>query len=255
MLRGGRGKKGREITTIAAPSGEQPQGANGKAYLAKRGGYTFVAKRLFDKVHETGALHEAKIECTVLELMSKSQGAVHFPTIVDVFVKGGWFYIVQEFCDLGDLDKFCRQKGPLTSLVASSVTWQTAAALHYLHVHNICHGDLKPDNIFLRVPQGRALPNERRRGGPPPVHAKLGDMGRAFAVIRESIHYIIVQIAGFVLIPGAGGGTRRPIPRTRTCHVIALVSRDLNLRLSRELGQRVAEPTLEGRCKNPRSAF
>ena len=168
-----------------------------------------MAKRLLEDVRDRSVLQEAKIECTVLDLMSKSQGAVHFPVIVDVFVRDDFIYIVQEFCELGDLDKFRRQKGTLTSLMASSVTWQTAAALHYLHIHSICHGDLKPDNIFLRVPQGRALPNERRRGGPPPVHAKLGDMGRAFAVIRESINQLVL-IAGFCFdIPGAGGGRDR----------------------------------------------
>ena len=179
-------QKLRQIVAIAPPSGQiqQPHGTDGCALRAKkRGKHTFMAKRLFEK----DAINEARNECLVLELMSKSEGAVHFPAIVDVFTRERKIHIVQELCELGDLDMFCRNSSELLkSQLASSVTWQVAAALHFLHSHNICHGDLKPNNVFLLEPQGRALPDERRRGGEPEVHAKLGDMGRAFAVIGES---------------------------------------------------------------------
>ena len=186
MLSGVRDKKGREITATAPPSGQRPHGSDGEVHRVEREGQLYMAKRIFGSVRQPETLRAAEIECLVLELMSASFGAVHFPAIVDAYVLQDRVYIVQELCDLGDLHEYCCSNSePVTSFVASSVNWQTAAALHYLHARNICHGDLKPDNIFLCTPKGCTIPDERRRGGEPPVHVKVGDMGRAFAVTWE----------------------------------------------------------------------
>ncbi|CAJ2504679.1 Uu.00g120730.m01.CDS01 [Anthostomella pinea] len=36
--------------------------------------------------------------------------------------------------------------------VRKDIMWQVAQGLQFLHDHNICHGDLRTDNIMLRMP-------------------------------------------------------------------------------------------------------
>lgn len=54
-----------------------------------------------------------------------------------------------EYCDGGDLSNFIKKRNKLPELVCRKFLQQLALALQYLHSHNICHMDLKPQNLLL----------------------------------------------------------------------------------------------------------
>ena len=55
-------------------------------------------------------------------------------------------------CYGGELFSEIEQKKELTEADACLVFKQIASALVYLHNFNMCHGDLKPENIMLKNP-------------------------------------------------------------------------------------------------------
>ena len=53
------------------------------------------------------------------------------------------FWIFMEYCDLGDLNKFCRTRD-LTINEKLDVMIQLAMGLEYLHANRVIHRDIKP---------------------------------------------------------------------------------------------------------------
>lgn len=59
-----------------------------------------------------------------------------------------------EYCDGGDLSRFIKKKRKLPENICRRFLQQLALALRYLRDHNVCHMDLKPQNLLLtRRPQ------------------------------------------------------------------------------------------------------
>lgn len=59
-----------------------------------------------------------------------------------------------EYCDGGDLSRFIKKKHKLPENICRRFLQQLALALRYLRDHNVCHMDLKPQNLLLtRKPQ------------------------------------------------------------------------------------------------------
>lgn len=54
-----------------------------------------------------------------------------------------------EYCDGGDLSSFIRKINKLPENVCHKFLQQLALALKYLRAHNVCHMDLKPQNLLL----------------------------------------------------------------------------------------------------------
>ena len=74
-------------------------------------------------------------------------------------------WIVMEFCDLGDLNKFFEKyllRLDMTNKV--NLMRQIAKGIAFLHQNNIVHRDIKPGNILLKSCKGYAV-------------VKLGDFG------------------------------------------------------------------------------
>jgi len=71
-------------------------------------------------------------------------------------------YIVMEYCQYGDLQKF-QNKKPFSHKYIQNYMLQLRDALQYLRTKNIVHRDLKPQNILLTSP----------------VHIKITDFGLA----------------------------------------------------------------------------
>ncbi|XP_011868269.1 PREDICTED: serine/threonine-protein kinase ULK3 isoform X2 [Vollenhovia emeryi] len=72
----------------------------------------------------------------------------------DFFWDEGHIYIVMEYCDGGDLSSFIKKKHKLPESTCRRFLQQLALALKYLRDHNVCHMDLKPQNLLLvRKPQ------------------------------------------------------------------------------------------------------
>lgn len=54
-----------------------------------------------------------------------------------------------EYCDGGDLSNFIKKRHKLQENVCRKFLQQLALALRYLRGHNVCHMDLKPQNLLL----------------------------------------------------------------------------------------------------------
>lgn len=54
-----------------------------------------------------------------------------------------------EYCDGGDLSSFIKKKHKLPESACRRFLQQLALALRYLRDHNVCHMDLKPQNLLL----------------------------------------------------------------------------------------------------------
>lgn len=55
-----------------------------------------------------------------------------------------------EYCNEGDLSQYIRKKHTLTESIVKVFMQQLALALKYLNERNICHMDLKPQNLLLQ---------------------------------------------------------------------------------------------------------
>ena len=58
-------------------------------------------------------------------------------------------YIIQEFCNEGDLRSYLTKNGPLKEGVASRFLLDIVKGLYTLVSRNIIHRDLKPENILI----------------------------------------------------------------------------------------------------------
>lgn len=83
-----------------------------------------------------------------------------------------YIYIVMEYCDGGDLSRFIRKRHKLPESVCKKFMQQLAMALKFLRSHNICHLDLKPQNLLLVTG--------------PQLTLKIGDFGFAQFLSNEA---------------------------------------------------------------------
>lgn len=71
-----------------------------------------------------------------------------------IYTTNRHIYIVMEYCDGGDLSRFIKKRHKLPESICRRFLQQLALALRYLRDHNVCHMDLKPQNLLLmRRPQ------------------------------------------------------------------------------------------------------
>lgn len=71
--------------------------------------------------------------------------------IYSVFELSKSVYIFMDYCKNGDLLEYLRDKAPLTEEETKVFFEQIVDAVHYLHISDIAHRDLKCDNIFLML--------------------------------------------------------------------------------------------------------
>ncbi|KAJ8883853.1 hypothetical protein PR048_015708 [Dryococelus australis] len=58
-------------------------------------------------------------------------------------------YIIMEYCNGGDLSCFIRKRRRLPEATCRKFLQQLALALKFMRSHNVCHMDLKPQNLLL----------------------------------------------------------------------------------------------------------
>ena len=69
--------------------------------------------------------------------------------IEDVLMSEDFVYIAMEYAEGGQLWEKVATKGKLSENACKKYTWQMCSALAYCHSRNICHRDIKPQNILL----------------------------------------------------------------------------------------------------------
>jgi serine/threonine-protein kinase len=62
---------------------------------------------------------------------------------------GGTYFLVMEYVDGTDLDRFVRERGPLPVAEACDYVRQAALGLQHAHEHGMTHRDVKPSNLLL----------------------------------------------------------------------------------------------------------
>ncbi|XP_043263578.1 serine/threonine-protein kinase ULK3 isoform X1 [Colletes gigas] len=105
-----------------------------------------VAIKCVDK----SSLSKSAIDNIITEInLLKILKHEHIVEMRDFFWDEGHIYIVMEYCDAGDLSSFIKKKCKLPEQICRRFLQQLALALKYLRNHNICHMDLKPQNLLL----------------------------------------------------------------------------------------------------------
>ena len=86
-------------------------------------------------------------------LIQKANKCDYIIKLVDVFFENNNIYIVSEYAENGDLDKFIinfkKKRKNINNRTIAKLTLQLASALKYLHRNNIIHRDIKTSNVFL----------------------------------------------------------------------------------------------------------
>lgn len=73
----------------------------------------------------------------------------HIISVIDVFEENGTVYYYMPYMPNGSLKSLVQKKGRLNESAALLYIGQVASALEYMHERQLCHYDVKPDNILL----------------------------------------------------------------------------------------------------------
>lgn len=166
-------------------------------------GKLFAAKEL-EKRH---IIKNGQLDKKIDNEMKIMEGLRH-PNIVE-FVEycneGDYLYIIMEFVRHGDLQAYLHQQGPLKESMVKSIAQQILSALDYLHMEQITHRDIKPDNILIADLD--------------PFTVKLSDFGLSKVVKHDDT--LLKTFCGTLLycapevFPEYGTGTSKGIKRRR----------------------------------------
>lgn len=142
-------------------------GGFGEVYLARHDetGELVAIKTLLPKV----AVKPYMKEMFLREV--KNMKILNHPNLVqlkDSCFSDGAFFFIMEYCNCGSVNDLINvKKGQLTIEESTNIIFQVLDGLIYAHTKlGLVHRDIKPDNIFLTVNDGKLV-------------AKLGDYGLA----------------------------------------------------------------------------
>lgn len=107
---------------------------------------------------EKTRFEEFENEVCLLCLLSECEQIVH---CYGWYQMMGKYYLVMEYCELGDLRSFLREKrkeGVQMSLTLKlNILFQIGKGLRFLHQQGMVHRDLKPSNILVTIKRNRLL--------------------------------------------------------------------------------------------------
>ena len=131
-------------------------GAFSKVYQLKHKstGEIRACKYISKENFKEEALINFKNECKIL----RESDHPNIVKLYEIFETDKSFYLIMENCDGGSLsikiDERINHKKPFDENILSELFRQIASAIKYIHDKNICHRDLKPDNIcFTKMGQ------------------------------------------------------------------------------------------------------
>ncbi|WP_394849009.1 serine/threonine protein kinase [Pendulispora brunnea] len=90
---------------------------------------------------------------------ARAAAQIHHPNVVQILdfgcssLEGGMPYIVMEYLEGEDLERYLERHGPLEPEDVVSVVLTVASVLEKAHELGIVHRDIKPENVFLQGPE------------------------------------------------------------------------------------------------------
>eukprot|EP00933_Yihiella_yeosuensis_P013726 TRINITY_DN12586_c3_g1_i1.p1 TRINITY_DN12586_c3_g1~~TRINITY_DN12586_c3_g1_i1.p1 ORF type:complete len:711 (-),score=125.78 TRINITY_DN12586_c3_g1_i1:121-2253(-) len=126
------------------------QGTFGTVWRAKhrQQGHTVAMKQL-----DKASLPRRGVTRTDIEReasMMKACNHVNITQLYDTFEDDTSIYLALEYCDGGDFgDKVKEIGNNMSEMVVAEYMRQICAGINHLHVKNICHRDIKPDNFMV----------------------------------------------------------------------------------------------------------
>lgn len=127
------------------------EGAYGFVSLSCCPGLGEVAVKWFKSEDQSSRWPEFQHECALLAELPRHRNLLEFMGLVKQSSESNEIVgYISEFCDLGTLSRYSRRKGVALNLEERvTMALQIARGMAVLHQNNICHFDLKPDNILL----------------------------------------------------------------------------------------------------------
>jgi len=108
---------------------------------------TPVAIKTADKTDADG-MHCLTNEAELQRQLSHSR---YVPRIIDAFETTATVCMSTEWWAAGNVEMLVRSHGRLTETHAKEIFEDLVEAIHDAHAANICHRDIKPGNVFLRM--------------------------------------------------------------------------------------------------------
>ncbi|MBD2413586.1 serine/threonine protein kinase [Nostoc calcicola FACHB-389] len=94
-------------------------------------------------------------EAAILEELGGANDQI--PALYAYFSSGGEFYLVQEWVEGDTLTAKIQKQGLFSEAAAQQLFMNILPVLDYVHSKNIVHRDIKPDNIILRLRDGKPV--------------------------------------------------------------------------------------------------
>lgn len=123
-------------------------------------------------------------EIKKLQLISAHK---HIVQLLDYFFQNQSFWIVMEYCDVGDLDRYMCEYRPRTPAIVKLVH-QCASALRYLHTLSpqVIHRDVKPGNLLIKCQDEKHV-------------LKLADFGISKVMEEDAVQSMRMTMAGTIM--------------------------------------------------------
>ncbi|XP_055606037.1 serine/threonine-protein kinase ULK3 [Uranotaenia lowii] len=110
------------------------------------------------KCVEKSSLSKTAVDNIVTEIsLLKKLKHEHIVEMRDFLWDDRFIYIVMEYCNGGSLHAYIRQKQKLPETVCRVFLRQLALALRYMREREVCHFDLKPQNLLLMRISGHGM--------------------------------------------------------------------------------------------------
>lgn len=143
---------------------ELSEGGFGKTFLAEDTHLPSKPKCVIKQFKPAGKLNAAtykevlrrfELEAGFLEVLSKENRQI--PKLYAFFSQGNDFYIVQELIDGVTLERKIQSAGRLDEETVKDILAEILPVLVYTHAKGIIHRDIKPQNIIIRLHDGKPV--------------------------------------------------------------------------------------------------